>query len=964
MIPAGLPSCEGYVALGLLGEGAMSQVFLAEQILPVQRRVALKVLRWNAAAETFGLRFEAERQALAWLEDDRIARLLDSGTTADGRPFLAIEYVQGLPITTYCDQQQMAVLQRIELFLEACQAVHHAHQRGILHRDLKPGHVLVANEGGRPKIKVIDFGIAKMLAPTIGPTSHRTEQGEILGTPEYMAPEQAEGGSLAVDVRADVYALGAVLHEILTGELPVPSSALRGQDWLTIRARLRTSRRLPMSAVVANEYRPEAAERRRLQPRDLVRTLRGSLDAVVLHATAALPGDRYGSAEALAADLRAWMEQRQPTVLRGATWQAVRLFARRQRRAIVLAAGVLLVLLISAWTVVTTLGRETARLERMRLEARDLRVRAEALQAALQGDPELDRPRWQGILEQARLAAVSAAAIEDDAQMADARNYLRTIETQSIESERRAILAKDKRTFEEALERGWARWWSGSLTLTQGVRDELLELLDTSPLLGRSGRFGAAILPDEAYCRRVETLVRLLLGSVLIQQHYTLRAVARLREQDLIRHIGAAVVETQVSLAESLTRRLRAAAESLPGADPGCDELLRALEAAVTAPRFPASLLRHKPRGRVESLLMAELLFNQDPLVDWRRAELDRLSGGAVDRLFAMLSVRFPATERAKGQSAWLLTTAPEIALGAFPSEVGSDLWWPTLQAAARTTNDADILASHAFVAALRGDVTGARESLTRISVAASSDRHLYRLSIAHQALGENQRCIDLLREAVTRAPLSARCWCNLGYHLIAARDFPGGFLARRIGHAIGSALDCWPFPSERWVAEAEAFARSTVPFQNILDGLAQPSSPGDLTLAFRFAVLTEQFDAALALFDRMAAPGPGTLDEPWLLNCVEAAQAAARAAVRPGTSSMGAAAARSRAMELVSRVVDPVWRASADPAGRAIGRRVAMTIRRHVELMALAAQADEGSAEEAERRHQLWRRVEILRQQ
>ncbi|MFN7591587.1 MAG: protein kinase domain-containing protein [Planctomycetota bacterium] len=184
MSPAEFPTCQDYRILELLGEGAMSQVFLAEQVVPVQRQVALKVLRWSTAPDAFHARFEAERQTLAWLEDERVTRLLGSGTTRDGRPFLAIELALGVPITTYCDEHGLALRQRVELFLQACTAVQHAHQRAVLHRDLKPSHLLVRTEDGRPKLKVIDFGIAKLLSPMVSGIGHRTERGEILGTPE------------------------------------------------------------------------------------------------------------------------------------------------------------------------------------------------------------------------------------------------------------------------------------------------------------------------------------------------------------------------------------------------------------------------------------------------------------------------------------------------------------------------------------------------------------------------------------------------------------------------------------------------------------------------------------------------------------------------------------------------------------------------------------------------------------
>jgi len=212
----------------------MGTVWVADQSEPVKRRVALKLIKIGMDTTQVLRRFEAERQALALMDHQNIAKVLDAGTTPQGRPYFAMELIKGIPITKYCDQEHLTPRERLELFIPVCQAVQHAHQKGLIHRDLKPSNVLIALYDGKPVPKVIDFGVAKATSQKLTERTLYTEVGQIVGTLEYMAPEQAELNNLDIDTRADIYSLGVILYELLAGSPPFTAKQLRGAAFTEI----------------------------------------------------------------------------------------------------------------------------------------------------------------------------------------------------------------------------------------------------------------------------------------------------------------------------------------------------------------------------------------------------------------------------------------------------------------------------------------------------------------------------------------------------------------------------------------------------------------------------------------------------------------------------------------------------------------------------------------------------------
>ncbi len=216
-----------YKLLQQIGEGGMGVVYMAEQSEPIERRVALKIIKPGMDTRQVIARFEAERQALAMMDHPNIARAFDAGMTTTGRPYFVMELVKGVPITEYCDDQKLSPRERLELFVPVCQAVQHAHQKGIIHRDIKPSNVLVALYDDHPVPKVIDFGVAKAINHRLTEKTMFTEFGQVLGTFEYMSPEQAQLNQWDVDTRTDIYSLGVLLYELLTGEVPFDRVRLR-----------------------------------------------------------------------------------------------------------------------------------------------------------------------------------------------------------------------------------------------------------------------------------------------------------------------------------------------------------------------------------------------------------------------------------------------------------------------------------------------------------------------------------------------------------------------------------------------------------------------------------------------------------------------------------------------------------------------------------------------------------------
>jgi serine/threonine protein kinase len=361
-----------YRLLHVIGEGGMGEVWLAEQTWPVERKVALKLIKAGMDTRQVVLRFESERQALALMDHPAIAKVFDAGSTDEGRPYFVMEHVAGVPITEFCDTERLSTEERLALFVRVCDGVQHAHQKAILHRDLKPSNVQVARVDGEPQPKIIDFGISKALGERgLASPALATEVGVLLGTPEYMSPEQAEALGADVDTRADVYSLGVMLYQLLTGSLPFPSSDLRSQSHDEIRRILREVDPARPSNRVATlgDAAADVARNRQTEPGELRRILSGDLDAIALKAMDKDRGRRYGSASDLAADIGRYL-QHEPVLARAPS-RAYRVtkYIRRHRAAVAVTGTLLTLLLAFAGTTAVQARRIARERDRANREA-------------------------------------------------------------------------------------------------------------------------------------------------------------------------------------------------------------------------------------------------------------------------------------------------------------------------------------------------------------------------------------------------------------------------------------------------------------------------------------------------------------------------------------------------------------------------------------------------------------------
>jgi len=322
-----------YKLLEKIGEGGMAVVYMAEQQEPIRRKVALKIIKLGMDTRQVIARFEVERQALAMMDHPNIAKVLDAGATETGRPYFVMELVTGVSITEYCDKNNLSTKERLDLFIQVCNAVQHAHQKGIIHRDIKPSNVMVTHHDGKPVPKVIDFGIAKAINQRLTEKTLFTRYAHIIGTPAYMSPEQAELSDLDIDTRTDIYSLGVLLYELLTGTTPFSEEELRKAGYIEMQRIIREKEPLKPSTKLSTlgDTLTDVAEHRKASPDLLRKLVRGDLDWIVMKSLEKDRARRYETANGLSMDIRRHLEH-EPVIARGpSTTYRLQKFLRRHR---------------------------------------------------------------------------------------------------------------------------------------------------------------------------------------------------------------------------------------------------------------------------------------------------------------------------------------------------------------------------------------------------------------------------------------------------------------------------------------------------------------------------------------------------------------------------------------------------------------------------------------------------------
>lgn len=487
-----------YTLRELIGEGGFGLVYVAEQQTPVKRMVALKIIKPGMDTREVIARFEAERQALAMMDHPNIARVFDAGETDAGRPYFAMELVRGVPITQFCDDHKVAAVERLELFVTVCWAVQHAHQKGVIHRDIKPSNVLVTMHDGLPLVKVIDFGVAKAIGPALSDKTVYTRFAAMIGTPLYMSPEQAEMTSQDVDTRSDIYSLGVVLYELLTGATPFDSDRLQraGLDEMRRIIREEEPPRPSTRLSTLGEAISTVSLRRNMDATRLPEFMRGDLDWIVMKALEKDRNRRYESASALASDVQRFLRQ-EPVVARPPSpgYRFSR-FARRNKGLLTTAALVLTTLVLGTTTSVWQAVRAT----RESVEKdRALRTAEAARQEAVEAREQVEQ--FNERITEVNLLAASGRAHANAGRWADAHDDF-TIATELLPSyylawtERGSAFARlglwsdAARDFRQALDLGavasGSSWWGvpqifaylGDIENYQRVCRQGIELVD------------------------------------------------------------------------------------------------------------------------------------------------------------------------------------------------------------------------------------------------------------------------------------------------------------------------------------------------------------------------------------------------------------------------------------------------------------------------------------------------------
>jgi eukaryotic-like serine/threonine-protein kinase len=517
-----------YTLVESIGEGGMGEVWVAKQTEPVKRKVALKLIKTGMDSKSVLARFEQERQALALMDHPNIARVLDGGMTPTGRPFFVMELVNGLQLMKFCDQWKLSPTERLELFVPICQAVQHAHQKGIVHRDLKPANILVTMIDGKPVPKVIDFGVAKAMSGKLTEETMSTQFGAVVGTLEYMSPEQAGFGYEDIDTRADIYSLGVILYEVLTGLRPIDATRLK-KAALTemIRIIREEEPSKPSTRLSTDDSLPSLSALRQIEPRKLMRLLRGELDCVVMKCLEKNRDRRYETANALARDIRRYLSDEEVEARPPSAGFRIARFLRRNKGRVIAASLLLLSMFAGLGAVVAVQMQANRALEAKNRELVVEQEKVEARNKELATEKSKVQARFE--LAQKAIATFHTGVSEDALLKQDQLRELRIKllkQAADFYSQLDKVLADQPDTeSRRALSNAYSQL--GTLTMEIGSPPEAIELQQKALALRRELAVGSG--SDELSATELMKSLQLV-GSLQRQKGETANARKTLEE--------------------------------------------------------------------------------------------------------------------------------------------------------------------------------------------------------------------------------------------------------------------------------------------------------------------------------------------------------------------------------------------------------------------------------------------------
>jgi serine/threonine protein kinase/Flp pilus assembly protein TadD len=897
------PTAEGpgtvigpYKLLEQIGEGGFGVVFMAEQQQPVRRLVALKILKPGMDTRQVVARFEAERQALALMDHPHIAHVFDGGETASGRPYFVMELVKGTPIAQYCDEQRLKPRQRLELFVPVCQAIQHAHQKGIIHRDIKPSNVLVAPYDGQPVVKVIDFGVAKATGQRLTERTLFTGFGTVVGTLEYMSPEQAVLNNQDIDTRSDVYSLGVLLYELLTGTTPLERK--RAQDAGLVEA-LRIIREeetpRPSARLSTLAELPRIAADRGLEPKKLSGLLRGELDWIVLKALEKDRARRYETASGFARDIERYLADEPVQACPPSAWYRGRKFARRHRTGLAVAGLILLFIALLGGGVAWALGDRAARQARAanelelaldrgelflgqgkRPEALAAFDRAELLAGQVPADPARDA-RLAGLKE--RLAAEAR-----DQQFSDRFEGIRLRVQSKVDVEQSAFIEEGaipeirNALYQYGIAIGItppaqaaARIQGRPEPVRRNLVTALEECLGRAPMGDVQARqwLLAALAAADNDAWRVRARQALADRDWKTLEQWARDADGSKQPPNFLIAVATALPPQMNSTRLELLRRTQRAYPADLWANHWLAmELVNQGQPAEAVRYFTAALaLRSDSPG---TYLNRGAALGQAGEADAAIADLRQSLAFAPE--YAVAHANLGIALRRKGLLDEAIAECREairlkqdfadahtILGNALEAKGQLDEAIAAHREAIRLKTD-DPLAHNQLANALlaKGLVDEAiAEYREAIRIKENFPLAHYNLGIALEGKGRLDEAIGRYREAIRLKKDYAEAHCNLGQALRQQGKFHEALEALRRGHQLGSRDPRWPYRSAEWVRWCERLVELDKQLPGFLEGKTQPASPAERVALAELCSLKRLHRAAARFYEEAFAAQP-----------------------------------------------------------------------------------------------------------